>query len=130
MKEVAAELPKDLRLKWGVSPFEYDPKGQTFELYAIKSTERNGKAPLEGDVVTDAKDDYDQYGKPSVSMSMNSDGARRWALLTKQNINKSIAIVLDNYVYSAPNVSNEITGGNSQITGTLLRNRQRTWLTY
>ena len=117
MKEVAAELPKDLRLKWGVSPFEYDPKGQTFELYAIKSTERNGKAPLEGDVVTDAKDDYDQYGKPSVSMSMNSDGARRWALLTKQNINKSIAIVLDNYVYSAPNVSNEITGGNSQITG-------------
>ena len=119
MKEVAAELPKDLRLKWGVSPFEYDPKGQTFELYAIKSTERNGKAPLEGDVVTDAKDDYDQYGKPSVSMSMNSDGARRWALLTKQNINKSIAIVLDNYVYSAPNVSNEITGGNSQITGHL-----------
>ena len=117
MKEIAAELPKDLRLKWGVSPFEYDPKGQTFELYAIKSTERNGKAPLEGDVVTDAKDDYDQYGKPSVSMSMNSDGARRWALLTKQNINKSIAIVLDNYVYSAPNVSNEITGGNSQITG-------------
>ena len=117
MKEVAAELPKDLRLKWGVSPFEYDPKGQTFELYAIKSTELNGKAPLEGDVVTDAKDDYDQYGKPSVSMSMNSDGARRWALLTKQNINKSIAIVLDNYVYSAPNVSNEITGGNSQITG-------------
>ena len=117
MKEVAAELPKDLRLKWGVSPFEYDPKGQTFELYAIKSTERNGKAPLEGDVVTDAKDDYDQYGKPSVSMSMNSDGARRWALLTKRNINKSIAIVLDNYVYSAPNVSNEITGGNSQITG-------------
>ena len=117
MKEVAAELPKDLRLKWGVSPFEYDPKGQTFELYAIKSTKRNGKAPLEGDVVTDAKDDYDQYGKPSVSMSMNSDGARRWALLTKQNINKSIAIVLDNYVYSAPNVSNEITGGNSQITG-------------
>lgn len=117
MKEVAAELPKDLRLKWGVSPFEYDPKGQTFELYAIKSTERNGKAPLEGDVVTDAKDDYDQYGKPSVSMSMNSDGARRWALLTKQNIKKSIAIVLDNYVYSAPNVRNEITGGNSQITG-------------
>lgn len=117
MKEVAAELPKDLRLKWGVSPFEYDPKGQTFELYAIKSTERNGKAPLEGDVVTDAKSDFDQNGKPSVSMSMNSDGARRWALLTKRNINKSIAIVLDNYVYSAPNVSNEITGGNSQITG-------------
>lgn len=117
MKEVMDELPKDLRLKWGVSPFEYDPKGQTFELYAIKSTERNGRAPLEGDVVTNAKDEYDQYGKPAVSMSMNTDGARRWAQLTKQNIGKAIAIVLDNYVYSAPNVNQEITGGNSQITG-------------
>ena len=117
MPEVKAELPKDLRLIWGVSAYEYDPKAQTFELYAIKSTERNGRAPLEGDVVVDAKDDFDQYGKPSVSMSMNTDGARRWAQLTKQNINRSIAIVLDGYVYSAPNVMNEITGGNSQITG-------------
>ncbi|WP_281644006.1 protein translocase subunit SecDF [Bacteroides zoogleoformans] len=117
MPEVMAEMPKDLRLKWGVSAFEYDPKAQTFELYAIRSTERNGKAPLEGDVVVNAKDEYDQYGKPAVSMSMNTDGARRWAQLTKQNIGKSIAIVLDGYVYSAPNVNNEITGGNSQITG-------------
>ena len=85
--------------------------------YAIRSTERNGKAPLEGDVVVSAKDEYDHYGKPAVSMSMNTDGARRWAQLTKQNIGKSIAIVLDGYVYSAPNVNNEITGGNSQITG-------------
>ncbi len=117
MPEVMAEMPKDLRLKWGVSAFEYDPKAQTFELYAIRSTERNGKAPLEGDVVVNAKDEYDQYGKPAVSMSMNTDGARRWAQLTKQNIGKSIAIVSDGYVYSAPNVNNEITGGNSQITG-------------
>ena len=117
MAEVKAEMPKDLRLKWGVSAAEFDPKAQTFELYAIKSTERNGKAPLEGDVVVDAKDEFDQYGKPAVSMSMNNDGARRWAQLTKQNINRSIAIVLDNYVYSAPNVNSEITGGNSQITG-------------
>ena len=117
MPEVKAELPKDLRLKWGVSPSEFDKKGQTFELYAIKSTERNGKAPLEGDVVTDAKDEFDQYSKPAVSMTMNSDGARRWAQLTKQNIGRSIAIVLDNYVYSAPNVNSEITGGRSQITG-------------
>ena len=117
MKEIQAELPKDLRLKWGVSAYEYDPKGQTFELYAIRSTERNGKAPLEGDVVTDAKDEFDQYSKPAVSMTMNSDGARRWAQLTKQNIGRSIAIVLDNYVYSAPNVNSEITGGRSQITG-------------
>ena len=117
MPEIKADLPKDLRLKWGVSPSEFDKKGQTFELYAIKSTERNGKAPLEGDVVTDAKDEFDQYSKPAVSMSMNSDGARRWAQLTKQNIGRAIAIVLDNYVYSAPNVNSEITGGRSQITG-------------
>ena len=117
MREVIAELPKDLRLKWGVAPADFDKKGQTFELYAIKSTERNGKAPLEGDVVTDAKDEFDQYSKPAVSMTMNTDGARRWAQLTKQNIGRSIAIVLDNYVYSAPNVSTEITGGNSIITG-------------
>ncbi|KAB6355509.1 protein translocase subunit SecDF [Bacteroides xylanisolvens] len=117
MPEIKADLPKDLRLKWGVSPSEFDKKGQTFELYAIKSTERNGKAPLEGDVVTDAKDEFDQYSKPAVSMTMNSDGARRWAQMTKQNIGRSIAIVLDNYVYSAPNVNSEITGGRSQITG-------------
>lgn len=108
-------FPSDLRLKWGVSPVE----GSTnvFELYAIKSTMRNNKAPLEGDVVVDAKDEFDQYSRPAVSMSMNTEGARRWAQLTKQNIGKSIAIVLDNYVYSAPNVNAEITGGNSQITG-------------
>ena len=108
-------FPSDLRLKWGVSPAQ----GSTnvFELYAIKSTMRNGKAPLEGDVVVDAKDEFDQYSQPAVSMSMNTQGARRWAQLTKQNIGKSIAIVLDNYVYSAPNVNAEITGGNSQITG-------------
>ena len=117
MPEIKADLPKDLRLKWGVSPSEFDKKGQTFELYAIKSTERNGKAPLEGDVVTDAKDEFDQYSKPAVSMTMNSDGARRWAQLTKQNIGRSIAIVLDNYVYAAPNVNSAITGGRSQITG-------------
>ena len=117
MAEVQAELPKDLSLKWGVSPAQGDERGQTFELFGIKMTERNGKAPLEGDVVVDATDEYDQYNKPAVSMTMNNDGARRWAQLTKQNINKSIAIVLDNYVYSAPNVNQEITGGRSQITG-------------
>ena len=118
MEEVQAELPKDLRLKWGVAPSDLDPKKQTYELYAIKSTQRNGKAPLEGDVVVDASDKFDQYGKPAVNMSMNTDGARRWAQLTKQNFGKSIAIVLDDYVYSAPRVNSEITGGNSEITGT------------
>ena len=110
-------LPKDLSLKWGVKAAEQDKKAETFELYAIKITERNGRAPLEGDVITNAKDEFDQFGKPSVSMSMNTDGSRRWAQLTKQNIGKAIAIVLDGYVYSAPNVNSEISGGNSQITG-------------
>ena len=117
MREVVAELPKDLRLKWGVAPMEYDPKKQTYELYAIKSTERNGKAPLEGDVITNATDDFDQHGKPSVSMQMNVDGSRRWAQMTKNNIGRSIAIVLDDYVYSAPNVNSEIPNGSSVITG-------------
>jgi SecD/SecF fusion protein len=110
-------LPKDLRLKWGVKAAEFDKQGRIFELYAIKSTERNGRAPLEGDVITDAKDEYDNFGKPCVSMSMNTDGARRWAVMTKNNVGKAIAIVLDNYVYSAPNVNGEIAGGHSQITG-------------
>ena len=117
MPEVKENLPKNLRLLWSVSASELDPLAQTFELYGIKMTERNGKAPLEGDVMVDAKDDFDQYGKPCVNMSMNTDGARRWAQLTKQNIGKWIAIVLDGYVYSAPVVQNEITGGSSIITG-------------
>ena len=117
MKEVKEMLPKDLSLKWGVKAADFDKKGQIFELYAIKVSDRNGRAPLEGDVITDAKDDYDNFGKPSVSMSMNTDGARRWATLTKNNVGKAIAIVLDGYVYSAPNVNGEITGGHSQITG-------------
>jgi SecD/SecF fusion protein len=119
MREEQASLPRDMRLKWGVSAMggAADPKAQIFELYGIRSSERNGRAPLEGDVIVDAKNDYDQHGNPSVSMTMNTDGARRWAQLTKQNVNKAIAIVLDGYVYSAPNVMAEITGGNSQITG-------------
>ena len=117
MPEVKNLLPRDLRLKWGVKAADFDQTGQVFELYAIKSTERNGRAPLEGDVIVDAADTYDNYGKPCVSMSMNTDGSRRWAVLTKNNIGRSIAIVLDGYVYSAPNVMNEITGGSSQITG-------------
>ena len=114
-KEVQDVLPKDLLLKWGVSPM--DEKSQVYELYAIKSTERNGRAPLEGDVIVNAKDDYDQNGRPDVSMTMNTDGSRRWAQLTKNNIGKAVAIVLDDRVYSAPTVQTEISGGSSQITG-------------
>ncbi|MBQ8521106.1 MAG: protein translocase subunit SecDF, partial [Bacteroides sp.] len=117
MKEAQALLPKDLRLKWGVKAADFDKSGQVYELYAIKSTERNGRAPLEGDVITDARNEFDQYNNPCVSMSMNTDGARRWAVMTKNNIGRAIAIVLDGYVYSAPNVNGEISGGNSQITG-------------
>ena len=114
-EEVKALLPRDLKLMWGVKAIDED--GKVFELYAIKSTQRNGHAPLEGDVIVSATDDYDNNGRPSVSMTMNSDGARRWAQLTKQNVGKPIAIALDGYIYSAPNVINEITGGQSQITG-------------
>ena len=110
-------LPGDLKLYWGVKPVGSGNTGDIFELYAIKITERNGRAPLEGDVVTEAKDDYEQNGRPCVSMTMNSDGARRWATLTKKNVKRAIAIVLDGYVYSAPTVQNEITGGVSSITG-------------
>lgn len=117
MAEVQAQLPRDLRLKWGVAPSDADPRKQTYELYAIKVTQRNGKAPLEGDVVVDAQDEFDQYSRPAVSMQMNNDGARRWSQLTKENIGRSIAIVLDDYVYSAPNVNQQIDGGRSQITG-------------
>ena len=117
MKAVKEILPRDLKLMWGVKASDMDKTGRIFELYAIKSTERNGRAPLEGDVVTDARDEYDQFNKPCVSMSMNTEGARRWAALTKKNIGREIAIVLDGYVYSAPRVNSEITGGNSQITG-------------
>lgn len=114
-EEVKALLPRDLKLMWGVKAIDTD--GKIYELYAIKSTQRNGRAPLEGDVIVSATDDYDNNGRPSVSMTMNSDGARRWAQLTKMNVGKPIAIALDGYIYSAPNVINEITGGQSQITG-------------
>ena len=102
---------------WGVKAADMDKTGRIFELYAIKSTQRNGRAPLEGDVIVNARDEFDQFNKPCVSMSMTTEGSRRWAVLTKQNIGREIAIVLDGYVYSAPRVNGEITGGNSQITG-------------
>ncbi len=110
-------LPSDLRLKWGVKGIGEGEGANVYQLFAIKVTERNGRAPLEGDVVTDASDEFDQNGRPCVSMKMNVDGARRWAALTKANQGRCIAIVLDDNVYSAPTVQNEITGGISQITG-------------
>ena len=111
-------LPSDVKLLWGAKPADGLSVKNIFELYALKVTTTTGRAPLEGDVITDAKDQFDQVtGQPQVSMTMNTDGARRWAALTKANIDKAIAIVLDGVVYSAPRVKGEITGGQSSITG-------------
>ena len=111
-------LPSDVKLLWGAKPADGIAAKNIYELYALKITTTTGRAPLEGDVITDAKDQFDQItGQPEVSMSMNADGARRWAALTKANIDKAIAIVLDGVVYSAPRVNGEITGGQSSISG-------------
>ncbi len=118
--EVASTVfPAELKLRWGAKPEDFggESKGDIFALYALKITEPNGRAPLEGDVITNSKDDFDQMGHPSVSMQMNSDGARRWSQITKQNIGRGVAIVLDDAVYSAPRILTQIDGGNSQITG-------------
>ena len=115
--EAKKVLPSDVKLLWGAKPMSEENKN-IYELYAIKVTSSNGRAPLEGDVIVDAKDEFDHTtGRPCVSMSMNTEGARLWAALTKANAGKAIAIVLDNTVYSAPMVHGEIAGGNSQITG-------------
>ena len=110
-------FPSDLKLLWGAKPAEGLNKKNVFELYALKVTTADGRAPLEGDVVTFAKDEFDQHGRPQVSMTMNSEGAREWAALTKANAGKAIAIVLDGVVYSAPRVKGEISGGQSSISG-------------
>ena len=118
--EIAQQiLPAELKLRWGAKAEDFGTgsHGDVFALYALKITEPNGRAPLEGDVISGAKDDFDQMGHPSVSMEMNSDGARRWSQITKMNIGKAVAIVLDDAVYSAPRILTQIDGGRSQITG-------------
>ena len=114
--EVAkAVLPADLRLAWGVKSAS-GMKANVFELYALRAV--NGQPSMQGDVIADAKDEFEQqYHRPIVSMTMTTSGARDWAALTKKNLKKCVAIVLDGYVYSAPVVQSEITGGNSQISG-------------
>ena len=116
MRKVKEVLPRELAFRWTVKPV--DEKGLYYELVAIKVTDRDGKAPLEGNVITDARDDLSQFtGGSTVSMTMNPEGAKAWAKLTKENIGRSIAIVLDDMVYSFPNVNSEITGGRSEISG-------------
>ncbi len=118
-EDVKATIPATMKFLWAIKPVKNeDPADneEIIELYCIK-TSRGGKAPLTGEVITDARQDIDQRSAPSISMNMNATGAKKWKKLTAANINRRIAIVLDNYVYSAPNVQGEIPNGSSQITG-------------
>lgn len=118
LTQVRQLLPRDLKLLWSVKPSQMDPNGNIFELIAIKVTNRDGNPPLDGGVITDARDDFGTTsGESEVSMSMNAEGAKIWARLTADNVGRSIAIVLDDYVYSYPRVNQEIRGGRSSITG-------------
>jgi SecD/SecF fusion protein len=116
LKQVKELLPRDLGLRWTVKAI--DKKGEIFQLIAIKITNRDGRAPLAGDVITKARADFSQTSAyANVSMTMNTEGTKTWARLTKDNIGKCIAIALDGYIYSFPRVNTEISGGESQITG-------------
>lgn len=110
-------LPKDLRLLWGVKPTKAEDGTEILELYGIKLRKGSDQAPLEGDVVTDARQTLDQTSQPAVSMQMNADGARKWRNLTAENVGRRIAVVLDDYVYTAPMVNGEIPNGQSEISG-------------
>jgi len=119
MPQIAEIFPAEFKPMWSVKPSEYVQGDNVFELIAIKATSRDGKAKLDGGVITDARVVYDHgsNGEPSVSMTMNAEGANVWARMTSDNVGKSIAIVLDDMVYSYPNVNGAITGGSSSITG-------------
>jgi protein-export membrane protein, SecD/SecF family len=115
-KQIRELLPRDLGLRWTVKSI--GAKSEIYQLIAIKITNRDGRAPLGGDVITDARADFSQNSaEANVSMTMNQEGAKTWARMTKDNIGKCIAIALDGYIYSFPTVNGEIEGGNSQITG-------------
>ncbi len=117
MPQVRALFPRDFVPMWSVQPIDKSGAGVIYELIAIKANTRDGKAPLDGGVITDARKGIDNHGAPQVSMSMNGEGAKTWARLTADNIGRQIAIVLDGAVYSYPKVDNEISGGQSQISG-------------
>lgn len=118
MEKVKSVFPRDLRFVWGVKPYRADESESYYPLYALKITGRDGKAPLTGDVVTDARSQFGQnQATAEVSMSMNAEGAKTWARLTKNNVGEHLAVVLDNLVYSAPRVNQEIKGGQTSITG-------------
>ena len=116
-EDVRNILPRGIRFIWGKDIIEAQEGDQLVELYAIRGGSRNMMAPLTGEVITDARMNYDEAGRPAISMTMNSSGAKTWSRLTEDNVSRRIAIVLDNLVYSAPVVQNKIAGGSSQITG-------------
>ena len=118
LKQIKLLFPRDLQFLWTIKPAQWDKNKTYFELIAIKITTRDGQAPLSGEVVTSARAEFGQsQANAEVSMTMNGEGAKVWARMTKDNVGKQIAIVLDNYVYSYPRVNQEITGGRSSITG-------------
>lgn len=118
MKQVAEIFPRDLRFSWTIKPIDETAKQQAFQLVALKVTSRDGRAPLEGDVITDARADFGEHSASSkVSMRMDAEGSKVWARLTKENVGREIAVVLDDYVYSFPTVNGEIPNGSSEISG-------------
>ena len=122
--EVMKNFPLDVKFAYTVKP--YDSDGKFMQLIGLKVSGRDGKASLEGDVVTDARQEFGQFNaNPEVSMTMNSEGAKQWKRLTAENIGKSVAIVLDGFVYSFPTVQSEISGGRSQITGNFTINEAK-----
>ena len=118
MNQIKALFPRDLRLLWSQNPYKYDPSATLYELHAIKVTTRDGRPPMSGDVITSARPSTGITGSEvKVDFNMNAEGAKIWARMTRENVGRCIAVVLDGYVRSYPRVVNEITGGNTEITG-------------
>jgi len=118
MNQIKALFPRDLKMLWSQNPYKYDETKTYYELHAIKITTRDGRAPLDGDVITSARTSTGATGSEvKVDMSMNAEGAKTWARMTRENIDRCLAVVLDGYVRSYPRVQNEITGGSTEITG-------------
>lgn len=117
MNQIKALFPRDLKLAWSQNPYKYDPTKTMFELHAIKITTRDGRAPLGGDVITSARTSTGVSGDVKVDMSMNGEGSKTWARITRENIGRSVIVLLDGYVRSSATVQNEITGGSTEITG-------------
>jgi SecD/SecF fusion protein len=117
MNQIKVLFPRDLKLMWSQNPYPQDPTKTMYELHAIKVTTRDGRAPLGGDVITSARTSTGVTGDVKVDMTMNSEGSKTWARMTRENIGRCLVVVLDGYVRSYPRVQNEITGGSTEITG-------------